>query len=463
MTGSVVTFYSYKGGVGRTSLLANVAVVLGRWGYRVLCVDWDLDAPGLAFYFRPYIRDIDRGLLDLVDVLARDGSADSGEFVTRVDIPDLFGSVDFLPAGAEDGDYVRRVQQLDWDVLYDEHDFGRKLERTRAQWVEKYDVVLVDSRTGITDIGGICTGQLPDTIVGVFTANEQSLRGMLDVVERAGRARSGLAFDRPQPAVVPVLSRFDAREEYKLAMGWRARVAERVAPLFEMWAHRDLDPLKLVTYLTIPYVARWAVGEEIAAVAEPDPDSEQVSYNVHTLAALLARDLDRTDLLLEGREAFVNAAARAGRTQVIRGTSISIFDYDVFLSFPFGAGTTAQVLGAELGHLGLRVFLYFEPDRAKMPPDWQEKLRDALSRSRSLVALIGEGSTRDYQQVEFEQFSRMVLDDRSERRVIIPVLLADGKLPRHGLLSSLQHVELRETSAESVRAAARQIYQAVRA
>jgi MinD-like ATPase involved in chromosome partitioning or flagellar assembly len=49
--GTVVTFYSYKGGVGRTFALANVATLLALWGYRILCVDWDLEAPGLSLYF----------------------------------------------------------------------------------------------------------------------------------------------------------------------------------------------------------------------------------------------------------------------------------------------------------------------------------------------------------------------------------------------------------------------------
>lgn len=52
MPGSVFTFYSYKGGVGRSFTLANVAVLLARWGNRVLCLDWDLEAPGLSDYFR---------------------------------------------------------------------------------------------------------------------------------------------------------------------------------------------------------------------------------------------------------------------------------------------------------------------------------------------------------------------------------------------------------------------------
>lgn len=57
MRGTVVTFYSYKGGVGRSFALANIAALLGRWGFRVLCVDWDLEAPGLEDFFKPYRRD----------------------------------------------------------------------------------------------------------------------------------------------------------------------------------------------------------------------------------------------------------------------------------------------------------------------------------------------------------------------------------------------------------------------
>jgi Mrp family chromosome partitioning ATPase len=54
--GTIATFYSYKGGVGRTQALANIAVLLSRWGYRVLCVDWDLEAPGLHLLFRRLVE-----------------------------------------------------------------------------------------------------------------------------------------------------------------------------------------------------------------------------------------------------------------------------------------------------------------------------------------------------------------------------------------------------------------------
>ena len=52
MNGRIATFYSWKGGVGRTMALANVGVQLTRRGKRVLLVDWDLEAPGLELYFR---------------------------------------------------------------------------------------------------------------------------------------------------------------------------------------------------------------------------------------------------------------------------------------------------------------------------------------------------------------------------------------------------------------------------
>ena len=41
----VATFYSFKGGVGRTLALLNVAYELADSGLKVLVVDFDLEAP----------------------------------------------------------------------------------------------------------------------------------------------------------------------------------------------------------------------------------------------------------------------------------------------------------------------------------------------------------------------------------------------------------------------------------
>src|SRR5215468_9763563 len=47
----IVTFYSFKGGVGRSMTLVNIAELLADAGYKVIVCDWDLEAPGLERYF----------------------------------------------------------------------------------------------------------------------------------------------------------------------------------------------------------------------------------------------------------------------------------------------------------------------------------------------------------------------------------------------------------------------------
>ena len=53
--GRIVTFYSFKGGTGRTMALANVAWILAANGKRVLIADWDLESPGLHRFFQPFL------------------------------------------------------------------------------------------------------------------------------------------------------------------------------------------------------------------------------------------------------------------------------------------------------------------------------------------------------------------------------------------------------------------------
>src|ERR1700731_4098694 len=74
-TGKIITFYSYKGGTGRSMALSNVAWILASNGYRVLLIDWDLEAPGLHRYLRPFLVDPELsstpGLIDFVWDAAR--------------------------------------------------------------------------------------------------------------------------------------------------------------------------------------------------------------------------------------------------------------------------------------------------------------------------------------------------------------------------------------------------------
>ena len=81
--GRIVTFYSYKGGTGRSMAVANVAWILASNGNRVLIIDWDLEAPGLHKYFHPFLRDKKlsntRGVIDFVLEFASEAMGNRGK------------------------------------------------------------------------------------------------------------------------------------------------------------------------------------------------------------------------------------------------------------------------------------------------------------------------------------------------------------------------------------------------
>src|SRR5215467_8868015 len=101
--GSIITFYSYKGGVGRSMALANVAVLLARRRKTVLAVDWDLEAPGLPRYFLS-LTTIKEGS-GLLPFLMRDHEDGDGEsyqsFLSKVKDPQTEATFDILPSGHE--------------------------------------------------------------------------------------------------------------------------------------------------------------------------------------------------------------------------------------------------------------------------------------------------------------------------------------------------------------------------
>src|ERR1041385_6575180 len=79
--GQILTFYSYKGGVGRSMGLANVATLLAKWKRKVLVVDWDLEAPGIESYFEKQtdlatLRQQTPGVVDLIHTVKSNEALD---------------------------------------------------------------------------------------------------------------------------------------------------------------------------------------------------------------------------------------------------------------------------------------------------------------------------------------------------------------------------------------------------
>jgi MinD-like ATPase involved in chromosome partitioning or flagellar assembly/tetratricopeptide (TPR) repeat protein len=295
--GLVYTFYSYKGGVGRSMAVANVGALLSK-SQRVLLVDFDLEAPGVEqFFLRPPSklygsRREKPGIVDLIESYCAGQKLNWRDCLIEVS---PFGGEDrlsILSAGRESDDYVQRVQGLDWPRLFDECNLGWYLEELRQEWLLDFDFVLLDSRTGITDVGGICTILLPDALVLLFTTANQSLDGTIDVMNRAQRARAGLAVDRSRLLGVPVPARDDSRTEVELGEEWRAIFAERLGFIYKDWLPKGVEPRDVLQQLRIPYIAYWSFYERLPVVEKGTEDPQSIGFAYDLLARLLRSRLD---------------------------------------------------------------------------------------------------------------------------------------------------------------------------
>ena len=182
----VTTFYSFKGGVGRSMAMVNVAVELAQRGRRVLAVDFDLEAPGLDTFDLPRPEGVLPGVIDFVSEYLGTGRAPAvDKFVFESQgVGGNGGGLWIMPSGAHLDSYASTLASIDWGELYDRHDGYLLFEDLKEQWKHcvRPDYVFIDSRTGHTDVGGICTRQLPDAVAILFFPNEQNLRGLTKVV-----------------------------------------------------------------------------------------------------------------------------------------------------------------------------------------------------------------------------------------------------------------------------------------
>jgi len=303
----IITFYSYKGGTGRSMALANTACALAKRQQRnILMVDWDLDAPGLHYYFLDYIDNEDNvdgrpGLIDLfleinnkISAFSEQGvlsDEDSKKIVQQIQL-DKYTISTTVPglmlicAGRFDQDYRNKVNTFKWEELFNR---APSLFRLFADLLYKeYYYTFIDSRTGITDIGNICTSLMPDTLVTVFTPNRQSIDGCLEMIKDATDYRKHTDDLRPLIAY-PLVSRLelgeaDLRDAWRL--GNESKNIISYQKEFEMLFQQvyDLPDSDLNNYFDktlIPHVSKYAYGEEIAVLTEPREDNLSLSrvYN----------------------------------------------------------------------------------------------------------------------------------------------------------------------------------------
>jgi hypothetical protein len=283
--GRIITFYSYKGGTGRSMILANVAWILASNCKRVLAVDWDLEAPGLHRYFYPFLVDKDitssDGIINFVVEFKlkamtpppQTEKLDKDWYVSYANILRYAGALewefprggrlDFVPAGRQNQSYSDLVTSFDWQEFYEHLGGGTFIEAAKRHMKRNYDYILIDSRTGVSDTSGICTMQLPDDLVICYTLNNQSIQGAAAVAAKAAAVRGDTL------RVFPVPMRVDPFEKDKLEL--RRQFAKEKFSDFP--AHLS-DAERESSYranIQVPYIPYYAYEEILATFGDKVP------------------------------------------------------------------------------------------------------------------------------------------------------------------------------------------------
>src|SRR5262249_14635658 len=193
-------------------------------------------------------------------------------------------------------DYVNSIRTFDWQGFYDR--YGSFFTCFREHLESEYDAVLIDSRTGLTDIGDICTRVMPEKLVAVFVPNQQNIDGLIDIVRGAAEHRMKSRDSRGLVAY-PLASRIDATASRLRSTWWRGgeidgrdivgyqkRFEDRFKSIYQ------LEKCNLGSFFDrtqIPYDSDYAFGERIAA-REGTFDKLSIGFACSNLATELSED-----------------------------------------------------------------------------------------------------------------------------------------------------------------------------
>ena len=223
----IVTFYSFKGGMGRTTALAATALLLAQHGRHVLAIDTDIEAPGLATLFFDG-NQIQRGTVDfyLESSSSGCGTIDMTHYLKQVDDPKLAegmtGSIYIIPAGNVDDYYVQKLGRIDYQDIVENgmRTHLSHLIECATDFIQNngypLDYILLDARAGFHDMGGVVTAHLPHGTVLFGKNNVQSWNGLKQVIQTLAHTQS-----EPLPIAI-VASMSGDSEEQRQSFKFRA-------------------------------------------------------------------------------------------------------------------------------------------------------------------------------------------------------------------------------------------------
>lgn len=210
---TIALFYSFTGGVGRSTTLAATALRLAAGGERVVVLDANFDAPGVGSFLPN--RDGTSSRYGAVDYLLEQPVLATGN--TGPVIEDYLHRCPFKHSGS-DGEI---------------HPLVSLLQAIRSALEPNW--ILVDSRAGLGEVSGLLTSGLCHVNVLFGALSEASWRGAELLLDRLGARRLRGPTPRPQSECVWVASMVPRREHNAIS----AQFEERSRDLFARHYYAD--------------------------------------------------------------------------------------------------------------------------------------------------------------------------------------------------------------------------------
>ena len=204
----IITFYSHKGGVGRTTAMTSYALHLAAQGKSVAIIDCDLEAPGYLNFFdlsehEELIEGKKNGLVEFLcdtqfmgkDVEIKDYMLNAGARNQNSDNNSALNRIWIIPAGnlnegVDEKNALKSPNRQDYVEALAKLNLGNTQKVIKSfsvlfeQLKEKVDAILIDSRTGFNDIFGTATLHLSSCVVGFFGLSRQNEPGLINLLAK---------------------------------------------------------------------------------------------------------------------------------------------------------------------------------------------------------------------------------------------------------------------------------------
>ncbi|MGL5797672.1 MAG: P-loop ATPase, Sll1717 family [Cetobacterium sp.] len=171
--------YSYKGGMGRSSLLAYLAYMFYFIGKKVVVLDLDFEAPGVTnLFFEKKIRKEKGGVLDYILDYSIDESINFLDYVLQSEISDNGGNLYGFHSGLDydTENYLEKISKVDFNSV----DYIKKLDILLTKINEKLnpDIILIDLRAGLNESNGALLKYFSSMNLFIFNSEEQNKDGI---------------------------------------------------------------------------------------------------------------------------------------------------------------------------------------------------------------------------------------------------------------------------------------------